>query len=144
MSDHETVRSWLALSAAGLLDPGEERRVREHAAQCAVCAAELEDYAGLSEGMRSLPAPLPPPHLVSRTTALMLAEVDRRQASYLAGGAAILAFLLALAVGQLLRMTLGDQAGWAWTICAAMSSLFGAAAALVLTAARRRFERSIV
>ena len=39
MSEHETVRDWLALSAAGLLEPGEERRVHEHAAACAECAA---------------------------------------------------------------------------------------------------------
>ena len=32
MSDHESVRGLLALSAAGLLDPDEERLVREHAA----------------------------------------------------------------------------------------------------------------
>ena len=144
MSDHETVRSWLALSAAGLLEAGEERRVREHAAQCAECAAELEDYAGISAGLRSLPAPLPPPHLVSRTAALMLAEADRRQATYLASGAAILAFVMVLALGQALRMILGDQAAIVWLLCATASSLFGAAAALVLTAARRRFERSNV
>ena len=32
MSDHESVRALLALSAAGLLDPDEERLVREHVA----------------------------------------------------------------------------------------------------------------
>lgn len=144
MSEHETVRTWLALSAAGLLEAGEERQVRAHAAVCADCATELEEYAGLSAGMRSLPAPVPPAHLVSRTAALLLMEADRRQGSYLAGGAAILVFVLALAVGQTLRMILGDQAAYVWMIGATLSSLFGAAAALVLAAARRRSERSIV
>jgi len=144
MSEHETVRNWLALSAAGLLECGEERRVHEHAARCAECAAELEDYALLSAGLRALPAPQPPDHLVTRTAALLLVEADRRQASYFAAGASILVFVLALAIGQTLRMLLGDEAAFVWVIVATVSSLFGAAAALVLTAARRRFERSIV
>ena len=148
MSEHDTVRSWLTLSAAGLLEPGEERRVHEHAAACAECAAELEDYATLSAGMRALPAPQPPDHLVTRTAALLLVEADRRQGSYFAAGAAILAFVLVLALGQTLRIILGnqlgDQAAVVWMIAATVSSLFGAAAALVLTASRRHSERSIV
>lgn len=144
MSEHETVRNWLALSAAGLLEGGEERRVREHAAACAACAAELEEYAGLSAGLRALPPPRPPDYLVARTAALLLIEADRRQGSWLAGATAILAFVLALALGQALRMTLGDRAAWVWMTCATVSSVLGAAAALVLTASRRRGERSIV
>jgi anti-sigma factor RsiW len=144
MSEHETVRNWLALSAAGLLECGEERRVLEHTAGCAECAAELEEYAGLSAGLRELPAPHPPAQLVARTAALMLMEADRRQGSYLAAGAAILVFVLVAALGQTLRMMLGDQAAYVWILCAVVSSLLGAAAALVLTASRRRCERRIV
>ena len=144
MSEHETVRDWLALSAAGLLEPGEERRVHEHAGACAECAAELEEYAGLSAGMRALPAPQPPDHLVARTAALLLLESDRRQGSYFAVCSAILVFVLMLAMGQTLRIMLGDQAAFVWMLGATASSLFGAAAALVLTAERRRNERSTV
>ena len=67
MSDHESVRELLALSAAGLLDPGEERLVRDHARQCAACAAELDAYATLSAGLSALPSPQPPADLVRRT-----------------------------------------------------------------------------
>jgi len=144
MSEHETGRGWLALSAAGLLEPGEERRVHEHAAGCAECASELEEYAELSAGMRALPTPQPPDHLVTRTAALLLVEADRRQGSYFAVGAALLVFVLVLATGQTLRVILGDQAAFWWMLGATVTSLFGAAAALVLTAARRRNERSIV
>ena len=63
MSDHESVRELLALSAAGLLDAGEERLVRDHARQCAACAAELDDYATLSAGLSALPSPQPPADL---------------------------------------------------------------------------------
>jgi hypothetical protein len=144
MSEHETVRGWLALSTAGLLECSEERRVHEHAAGCAECAAELEEYAALSAGVCALPAPIPPAHLVTRTAALLLVDADRRQGSYFAGGAAVLMFVLILAMGQSLRLMLGDSAAYVWMVGAVASSLFGAAAALVLTVTRRRPERSIV
>ena len=85
MSDHEPVRQLLALSAAGLLDAGEERLVREHARQCAACAAELEEFAALSAGLSALPVPQPPADLVRRTAALLAAEADRRAGRRLRG-----------------------------------------------------------
>ena len=89
MSDHETIRKLLALSAAGLLEPGEERLVQEHVRQCAGCAAKLDDYATLSAGLSALPCPLPLPDLLRRTNMLVAAELDRRQGAVLAGTAAI-------------------------------------------------------
>ena len=143
MSDHETVRQLLALSAAGLLDAAEERLVREHAHRCAACAAELDEFAGLSAGLSALPAPPPPAYLLAHTTALLAAEADCRQGAAFAGGAAIFALVLVLLIGQTLRMVAGDAAALAWLLWAVISSVFGAASALVL-ASRRRLERSIV
>ena len=141
MSDHASVRHLLALSAAGLLDAGEERLVREHASQCAACAAKLEDYATLSAGLAALPCPLPLPDLLRRTNTLVAAELDRRQGAALAGGAAIFACVFVLLTGQTLRMVAGDSAALAWLAWALISTVFGAASALVLTS-RRRLERS--
>jgi len=143
MSEHERVREWLALSAAGMLECGEERRVRDHAAQCVACRAELDEYADLSAGLRTLPAPQPPSHLVAQTAALVALEADRRQGSYFAAGSAILVFILIVAGGETLRMLMGDAAALAWLLWATLSSLCGAAAALVLRG-RRRFQRSII
>jgi anti-sigma factor RsiW len=143
MSDHESVRALLALSAAGLLDPDEERLVREHACQCVECAAELEAYASLSAGLSSMPAPQPPAYLVSRTTALVAAEADRRQGAVFAGGAAVFACVFVLLVGQMLRTMVSEDAALVWLVWASISSVLGAACALVL-ASRRRLERSIV
>ncbi len=70
MSDHEQVRQLLALSAAGLLDAGEERLVRDHIRQCTACSAELEEFAALSAGLSALPVPQPSADLVRRTAAL--------------------------------------------------------------------------
>ena len=143
MSDHASVRHLLALSAAGLLDAGEERLVREHARQCAACAAKIDDYTVLSAGLSALPCPLPLPDLLRRTNALVAAEVDRRQGAAFAGAAAILAFVLVLIIGQMLRVLAGDSAALAWLLWAVISSVLGTASALVLVS-RRRFERSIV
>ena len=143
MSDHESVRELLALSAAGLLDAGEERLVRDHARQCAACAAELDDYATLSAGLSALPSPPPPADLVRRTSALMAAEKDRRQGAFLAAAAAIFAFVFVLLIGQTLRILEGDSAAMVWLAWAFVSSMLGTAAALAL-AARRRLERSTI
>jgi hypothetical protein len=143
MSDHESVRELLALSAAGLLDPGEERLVRDHVRQCAACAADLGDYATLSAGLSVLPSPQPPADLVRRTSLLLAAESDRRQGALLAAAAAIFAFMLVLLIGQTLRILEGDSAAMVWLAWAFVSSILGTAAALVL-ASRRRLERSSI
>jgi predicted anti-sigma-YlaC factor YlaD len=141
MSDHERVRQLLALSAAGLLDAAEERLVREHAHECAACAAELDEFASLSAGLSALPAPQPPAYLLTRTTMLLATEVDRRQGAAFAAAAAIFALVFVLLIGQTLRMVAGDTAALVWLLWAVISSVFGAASALVL-APRRRLERS--
>ena len=143
MSEHESVRQLLALSAAGLLDAGEERLVREHVRQCARCAAKLDDYATLSAGLSALPCPLPLADLLRRTNSLVAAEVDRRQGAALAGAAAIFALAFVLLIGQTLRMVAGDSAALAWLVWAVISSMLGTASAIVL-ASRRRLERRIV
>ena len=74
MSDHETMRDLLALSAAGLLDCGQERDVRRHAMECPACAAQLEEFGSLALDLAALPAPLPPPHLVGKTAMLLANE----------------------------------------------------------------------
>ncbi|MCX6631841.1 MAG: hypothetical protein NTW28_29885 [Candidatus Solibacter sp.] len=143
MSDHESVRQLLALSAAGLLDCSQERMVREHARQCAACAAELDEFAALAAGLSALPSPQPPAYLLARTTALLAAEADRRQGAAFAAASAVFAFALVLLTGQALRTLVGDSAALAWLAWAAITSVFGAASALVLTS-RRRLERSTV
>lgn len=141
MSDHETVRQLLALSAAGLLEAREERLVREHTRQCAACAGELEEFASLTAGLSALPAPEPPAYLLARTSALAAAEADRRQGAILACGSAIFACVFVLLVGEVLRRLAGDSVALAWLLSALISSVFGAVSAVVLVS-RRRLERS--
>jgi anti-sigma factor RsiW len=143
MSDHEQVSQLLALSAAGMLDAGEERLVRQHARQCTACAAELEEFAALSAELSALPVPQAPADLVLRTSALMAAEADRREGSIFAGAAAIFACVCVLLTAQILRMLVGDSAVLLWLVWVGISSVLGTASAMLL-ASRRRLERRIV
>jgi hypothetical protein len=143
MSDHERVRQLLALGAAGLLDAAEEHLLRQHARQCAACAAELDEFTTLSNGLCALVAPQPPAWLLTRTTALLAAEADRRQGAAFAAAAAVFACTFVLLGGAALRILAGNTAAVAWLGWALVTSVLGAASALVL-ASRRRLERSIV
>ena len=117
MKEHDAVRALLALGAAGALDAGEERLVREHAALCEACAAELRSWQGLAGELSALPVPQAPPALVARTRARVeAAELRRWDESVL-----LFLILLAWAVGL---------SGWvAWV------AVFGLAGTLTYLAA---------
>ena len=134
MTDHELVRPLLALSAAGLLDPDGERRLRGHAAGCAACRAELDALAQLTAALCDLPVAPAPPGLLARTQALVAVDADRREAARLAAAAAVFAAILLLS----LAVVVPALAWFAWTV---IPSVLGAAAAIAL-ASHRRLQRS--
>src|SRR5438874_1855924 len=111
----EQVRDLLALSAAGLLDPPEARRVAEHVRECAACAAELESLGDLAGALGRLPAPHPPAGLVYQTQLAIAAETDRRQGGRLALAAGVLAWIIALATWEVGSMVTGSNEIWIWT-----------------------------
>ena len=148
MTTHETIRQLLALSAAGLLDAADERRVREHVRECAECAAALDELAAVSADLCRLPAPIAPPDLLARTEARVAAELAAqaglRQGAMLAVGAGLFAWMAALAVWGLYRFLTGS-AGWlAWLVLTTVPAYMAAGAVAVLFASRRRLERSLL
>jgi anti-sigma factor RsiW len=136
MTDHDQIRPLLALSAAGLLDPSGERRLREHTASCDACRAELDAYAALAAGLRELPSAPPPAGLLARTQARLALEADRREGARLATLAAVFGAILLISLSYVLR-----AGAWVWLAWTFIPSVLGGAAALVL-ASRRRLERS--
>src|SRR5215475_9695489 len=92
----ESTRGLLALSAAGLLEPEEQRRVDTHVRECSDCAAELEALGAIAGALERQAAPHPPAGLVYRTQIQVAIEADRRQGARLALGASALGWLLAL------------------------------------------------
>jgi predicted anti-sigma-YlaC factor YlaD len=106
MTEHESVRAMLALAAAGMLQPEEQRRVEQHARECEMCRRDLETWAVYTQGLRKLPQPSAPEGLVQRTQERFLQEraqaADRRRSELLLGALTIL----------------GWAAGWAFWIVA--------------------------
>jgi predicted anti-sigma-YlaC factor YlaD len=144
MTLHESIQELLALSAAGLLDPAEEHRVRQHLRGCPECAACADQFAALSAGLSSLPVPPPPPDLATRTEARLVAELaaeaDRRQGALLAAAAVLLAWVMTLATWYCYRTLAGGGVlGWlAWSTLSAW-----VAAPAVAGLLRRRLEGSV-
>jgi len=148
MTTHETIRQLLALSAAGLLDAADERRVREHVHECAECSAALEELAAVSANLGRLPAPMAPADLLARTEARAAAEMaDRaglRHGAILAVGAGLFAWMAALATWGVYRLLTGS-AGWlAWLMLTTVPAYMAAGAVAVMFASRRRLERSLL
>lgn len=148
MTPHESIRQSLALSAAGLLDPAGERRVREHVRACPECAAALDAFAALSTGLSALPAPPPPPHLLARTlgmlTAELAAQADRRRGAILATAGGLFGWIMLLAVWQTYRILTGNSGLLAWLVFSTIPSLLGAGAVTALLARSRRLERNLL
>jgi anti-sigma factor RsiW len=146
MTTHETIRQLLALSAAGLLDAADERRVREHVHECAECSTALDELAAVSADLSRLPAPMAPPDLMARTQARVAAELAAQaglgHGAILAVGAGLFAWMAALATWGLYRFLAGS-AGWlAWLVLTTVPAYMTAGAAAVMFASRRRLERS--
>ena len=125
MTAHESLQEMLALSAAGLLEPAEERQVREHIRECPACARRLDEFADLSAVLRGLPMPLAPPDLAIRTQAVLAESADRRQAAFLAAGSAVLAWSLSLGIAYVYRaFTGGSLVGWMlWSTAPALMAV---------------------
>ena len=148
MTTHETIRQLLALSAAGLLDAADDRRVREHVHECAECATALDELAAVSADLCRLPAPIAPPDLLARTEARVAAELTAqtglRHGALLAVAAGLFAWMAALATWGLYRFLTGS-AGWlAWLVLTTVPAYMAAGAVAVMFASRRRLERSLL
>jgi len=148
MTTHETIRQLLALSAAGLLDAADERRVREHVRECEECATALDELAAVSAGLCRLPAPMAPPDLLARTEARVAAEMAAqaglRHGAILAVGAGLFAWMAALATWGLYGLVTGS-AGWlAWLALTTVPAYMAAGAVAIMFASRRRLERSLL
>lgn len=143
--NHDQIQPLLALSAAGLLDPAEERSVREHVRECPVCAAQLETLASMSGALSSRPAPTPPADLLPRTQARISAELallaERRRSVWIAAGAGVFAWVMNLATWALIRWWRPELPGLLTWL--ALSTLSACLAAPVAMAARRHMERKL-
>jgi hypothetical protein len=153
MTPHESVQPLLALSAAGLLEADQERAVRQHVRECAVCAAALAELGELGAAIGGLPAPEPSDALVARTQACLAAEVaaatGQRRNALLAVGLALFAWATAWATWAIWRvlteaaaavLAIDPSGVFAWLVLTGLTALMAAPTAAALAAVRRRKE----
>jgi anti-sigma factor RsiW len=116
MNEHDAIREWLALAAAGALDPAEQRRLERHAAGCPACAAELEQLRDLAGALRRLPTPQPPATVVERARARALAAqaaaAERRWDRAVLAFLALVSWTVTLATWPIVRLVTGGVLGW--------------------------------
>jgi predicted anti-sigma-YlaC factor YlaD len=93
MSQHDEIRSLLPLEAAGDLEAGESRRVREHVAECEECRRARADFAELGAVLCSLPTPQPSAEILARVQASAKSRLVSKQTR--GEGFAVLAPLVA-------------------------------------------------
>jgi hypothetical protein len=130
MTEHGAVRALVALSAAGMLEPADERRVLEHARECADCAAELAALGDLAAALAILPAPAPSPDLLVRTQMRIAEDRERRDAQRLAVIWALCAVIVCAAICSLLQPYVGPMI---WVAATVVPTIQAAAAAFLLT-----------
>src|SRR5262245_37739219 len=74
MTDHSKIRELVALGAAGALAEDESLEVRRHLAECDSCRREFDAWSSYAGGLKTLPQPVVPAHLIARTQARILRE----------------------------------------------------------------------
>jgi len=116
MNEHDKIREMLPLSASEALEPGDARRIEQHVAGCAACAAELERWQKLTLGLRRLPTPQPSAELVERTRILaaeqFAAEADRRSSQFLAVSLLFVSWGVTLVSWPIVRLLSSGLLGW--------------------------------
>jgi anti-sigma factor RsiW len=156
MNEHEKLREQLSLAAAGALGVDEEQRVLQHAATCAECAAELEQWRLLTGSLRRLPTPQPRGEVVERAiarAALRLnEEIEQRASRRVMIFLLAFAWILTLASWPVYRFASSDVLVWidprfnqAWMSFAVVTVFLWATGgiAAVLLAQRRHSERKM-
>jgi anti-sigma factor RsiW len=155
MNDHEKIRALLALAAADVLEPGEEKQLMDHLRSCDSCGAELEKWKLLAGGLRRLPTPQPRALIVERARAQaqirLTEEFEQRWNRASIIGVIIFAWALTLMSWPLVRFVSGGLLGMldprfnhAWIAFGVFTTsvwLAGGAAAVLLSMQQRRERR---
>lgn len=155
-NEHDAVREFLPLAAAGVLDAAEEARLTAHIRLCPDCDANLGAWQQLGAGLRRIPTPRASSALIERTIALtqsrLTQESDRRSERRIVTLVLIFSWAfvaISWPLAQLLAhgweslLGFGFEQGWEnFVVFTAICWMSGGAAA-VLLAMRRSRERKL-
>jgi hypothetical protein len=145
MTEHESIQAMLALTAADALDPGELRRVQQHAGSCEICRGELHAWSIYARGLPKLPQPVAPEGLLERTRARIIeqreAAAARRHENVMLAGLVVFGWAASLTTWTLVRVLIGGTldvlgvnllSGVSWTLLSTVFVWMTAAAAAAM------------
>jgi anti-sigma factor RsiW len=153
--DHDTLRGWLSLAAAGALETEEQAEVDRHLGACEECAAEFERWRMLASGLKRLPTPQPSAALVERVRASIVAasatQAEKRWNQGVLIFLVLFSWTLTLAGWPIVRLATHGVSSWlevgftkAWMDLigyTALGWLTAGVAAMLLTWQKRRERR---
>jgi len=155
MTEHESIRAMLALTVADALEPGELRRVQQHAESCESCRRELQAWSLHAQGLRKLPQPIAPEGLMERTRARIIeqreAAMARRHENRMLAALVIFGWAASLATWALVRILAGGSlsvlgmnlvSGVTWSLLSTALVWMTAAAAAAMLGKRNQLRRS--
>jgi hypothetical protein len=153
---HESVRDQLPLAAAGALAQAELRAVLDHTARCESCRRELEVWGSYAKGLRQLPQPTMPAHLLQRTQMRVLQEqeksLERRHYSLMLGALVVLSWSTSFAAWFVTRSLVGVTlevfginlvGAGPWILLSSILTWVTAGSAAVVLVNRRHARRSL-
>src|SRR5262245_18993176 len=109
--DHEAMRTQLPLAAAGALHEDDLSAVLEHTAGCESCRRELDLWGSYARGLRQLPQPTIPAHLLRRTQVRVLqyqeSSREKRQYILMVGAFVLLSWTASIAAWLVTRSLVG-------------------------------------
>jgi len=157
MSEHESMRSLLALAAAGVLDATEQRRLDAHIRECEACRRESESWSAYAAALRQLPQPPIPGQLLERTRTRVFearaAGAERRWNDLTIAALAMFAWTVGLSFWFMARLFTGGsltvmgtnllRLGTWSALSTALVWVTAAAAAVALSRRRRELRRAL-
>jgi hypothetical protein len=149
MTEHESIQAMLALHAADALDPGELKRVEQHAAGCESCRRELVAWGFYARGLPHLPQPIAPAGLMERTRARIVeqreAAAAQRRDNVMLAALVVFGWAASLTTWTVLRVLTGGTLrilganlmdGVSWSLVSTMFVWMTAAAAAAMLGKR--------
>ena len=155
MTEHESIQAMLALTAADALDPGELRRVQQHAAGCEICRRELQAWSLYAQGLPKLPQPITPDGLMERTRARIIeqraASAARRHENLVLAALVVFGWGASLTTWTVVRVLTGGSlylfganlvSGVTWSLLSTAVVWMTAAVAAAMLGRRMEFKEA--
>ncbi len=156
MTEHESIQAMLVLIAADALDPGELRRVQQHADVCETCRRELQTWSLYAQGLPKLPQPMVPDGLMERTRALVIeqhaASAARRHENRMLAALVVFGWAASLTTWTVVRvLTRGELyvlganlvSGVTWSLLSTALVWMTAAVAAAMLGRRSEFKEAL-